>query len=189
MCTRLNTHLQLLKSYYNPVQNSWDASAIATFEIMHFPYFFHGAVSTSWIRVFFMTINITWGRGGHRGNRLLQPVHSQAFILGEADYELALSVSSCNYSLKRHLLITDTFFRSKNLKFHWILKTWQRTTLHLAPQTEITFWLSPSAKQCGKSVLGRKVFTKIWERAIIEKFKKPSPISQSGEGKFETHFQ
>ena len=78
------------------------------------------------------------------------------------------------------LLITDTFFRSKNLKFHWILKTWQRTTLHLAPQTEITFWLSPSAKQCGKSVLGRKVFTKIWERAIIEKFKKPSPIVPIG---------
>ena len=25
----LNTHLQLLKSYYNPVQNSWDANAIA----------------------------------------------------------------------------------------------------------------------------------------------------------------
>ena len=27
----------LLKSYYNPIQNSWDAKAIATFEIMHFP--------------------------------------------------------------------------------------------------------------------------------------------------------
>ena len=135
---------------------------MAIVEIMHFPYFFHGAVSTSWIRVFFMTINITWGRESRRGNKLLHPVHSQAFILGEEDYEQALSVSSCDHSLKTTLLlITNTFFRSKDLKFHWILKTWQRTTLQLAPQTEINFWLSPSAKQCRKSVLGGKVFTKI----------------------------
>ena len=80
----------------------------------------------------------------------------------KVDYELALSVSSCDHSLKTTLLlITGTFFRSKNLKFHWILKTWQRTTLQLAPQTEINFWSSPSAKQCRKSVLGRKVFTNI----------------------------
>ena len=124
-CTRLNTHLQLLQSYYNPVQNSWDANAIAIVELMHFPYFFHGAVSMSWIRVFFMTINITWGRGGRRGNRLLHPVHSQAFILGEVDYELTLSVSSCEHFFKTTLLlITDTFFRPKYLKLHWILKTW-----------------------------------------------------------------
>ena len=129
---------------------------------MHFPYFFYGAVSTSWIRVFFMTIKITWGRGGRRGNKLLPPVHSQAFVLGEADYELALSVSSCDHSLKMTLLlITDTFFRSKNLKFHLILKAWQRTTLQLAPQTEINLGLSPSAKRCRKSVLSRKVFTEI----------------------------
>ena len=89
-------------------------------------------------------------------------VHSQAFVLGEADYELALSVSSCDHSLKMTLLlITDTFFRSKNLKFHLILKAWQRTTLQLAPQTEITLGLSPSAKRCRKSVLSRKVFTEI----------------------------
>ena len=80
----------------------------------------------------------------------------------KVDYELALSVSSCDHSLKTTLLlITGTFFRSKNLKFHWILKTWQRTTLQLAPQTDINFWSSPSAKQCRKSVLGRKVFTNI----------------------------
>ena len=95
---------------------------------------------------------------GRRGNKLLHPVHSQAFMLGEEDYELALSVSSCDHPFKTTLLlITNTFFRSKDLKFHWILKTWQRTTLQLGPQTEINFWLSPSAKQCRKSVLGRKV--------------------------------
>ena len=97
-------------------------------------------------------------KGGRRGNKLLHPVHSQAFMLGEEDYELALSVSSCDHPFKTTLLlITNTFFRSKDLKFHWILKTWQRTTLQLEPQTEINFWLSPSAKQCRKSVLGRKV--------------------------------
>ena len=116
----LNTHLQLLKSYYNPVQNSWDANAIAIVEIMHLPYFFHGEVSTSWLRVFFMTINITWGRGGRRGNKLLLSVHSQAFMLGEEDYELALSVSSCDHSLKtthlyyRHLSSFPKFEISLN---------------------------------------------------------------------------
>ena len=55
---------------------------------------------------------------------LLHPVHFQAFILGEEDCELALSVSYCDRSLNTTLLlITDTFFRSKNLKFHLILKT------------------------------------------------------------------
>ena len=48
----------LLKSYYNPVQKSWDANAIAIVEIIQFPYFFYGAGPTSWIQVFFMTINI-----------------------------------------------------------------------------------------------------------------------------------
>ena len=116
----LNTHLQLLKSYYNPVQNSWDANAIAIVEIMHFPFFFYGAVSTSWIRVFFMTINIAWGRRGHRRNRLLQPFHSQVFSLGEVDYELALSVSPCGHSLKtthlyyRHLFSFQKFEISLN---------------------------------------------------------------------------
>ena len=107
-------------------------------------------------------ITLLGQKGGRRGNKLLHPVHSRAFILGEEDYELALSVSSCDHPFKTTLLlITNTFFRSKDLKFHWILKTWQRTTLQLEPQTEINFWLSPSAKQCRKSVLGRKVFTNI----------------------------
>ena len=119
--TRLNTHLQLLN--YNPVQNSWDANAITIVEIMHFPYFSHDAVSTSWLRVFFMTINIAWGRGGRRGNRLLQPVHSQAFILGKVDYELALSVSSCDHSLKRHFYWLQTpFFVPKIWNFIESLK-------------------------------------------------------------------
>ena len=90
-------------------------------------------------------------KGGRRGNKLLHPVHSQDFMLGEEDYELALSVSSCDHSLKTTLLlITNTFFRSKDLKFHWILKTWQRTTLQLAPQTEINFWLSPQRNSAEK---------------------------------------
>ena len=116
----LKTHLQLLKSYYNPVQKSWDANAIAIVEIIHFPYFFYGALSTSWIRVFFITINIAWGRGGRRRNRLLQPFHSQVFSLGEVDYELALSVSPCGHSLKtthlyyRHLFSFQKFEISLN---------------------------------------------------------------------------
>ena len=67
-----------------------------------------------------MTINITWGRGGRLRNRLLQPVHIQAFILGEVDYELALSVSSCGHSLKtthlyyRHLSSFQKFEISLN---------------------------------------------------------------------------
>ena len=104
-----------------------------------------------------MTINITWGRGGRLRNRLLQPVHIQAFILGEKDYELALSVSSCGHSFKNDTFILQTpFFVQKIWNFIESFKTWQRATLQLAPQTEITFLLSQSAKKYRKSVLGLK---------------------------------
>ena len=113
----LNTHLQLLKSYYNPVQNSWDANAIAIVEIMHFPYFSHGTVSTSWIRVLWQSTLL--GEEGAAAP-LLQPVHSQVFLLGEVDYELALSVSPCGHFLKtthlyyRHLFSFQKFEISLN---------------------------------------------------------------------------
>ena len=109
-----------IKELLQPCSKLLGANAIAIVEIMHFPYFSSDSASTSHIRVFFMTINITWGRGGRLRNRLLQPVHFQAFILGAVDYELALSVSPCGHSLKtthlyyRHLSSFQKFEISLN---------------------------------------------------------------------------
>ena len=93
-----------IKELLQPCSKLLGANAIAIVEIMHFPYFSHGTVSTSWIRVLWQSTLL--GEEGAAAP-LLQPVHSQVFLLGEVDYELALSVSPCGHFLKT----TDLYYR------------------------------------------------------------------------------
>ena len=103
-CTRLKYTFTAIKELLQPCSKLLGANAIAIVEIMHFPYFSHGTVSTSWIRVLWQSTLL--GEEGAAAP-LLQPVHSQVFLLGEVDYELALSVSPCGDFLKT----TDLYYR------------------------------------------------------------------------------